>query len=395
MRYAYVKNGDAVDQVRRVTSATTIDRSGPDAFIGDFIRAHAQDELLILCRMSHRDKLTLGKIHAESFPLSGSGPIRLLRRFWSALQIFFAIYRWRPDRVLCGSTTELLWAAAAAAKLRGVPLVHSRHNEMQRKSGLGAIAPAIDRLCIRSCAGVVCHGPFLADQIRALGFPSERTHEFEVDLSDFARAAKGEMAPPLRDFAARFNTVVSFVGRVQHDKGVLDLLDAFEALPASIRATTGLVYVGDGKDMPLLRQRIAASPAGDQVLLAGKCPHADLPAWMRGADVIVAPTRPEFPEGRCMVVLESLALGIPVIAPRSGPFPYAIKHDVNGLLFEPGSVTGLTEVLTRFTSDENVRERLRSGAVRAGEEIISTRTSFATAVEMAFGAQPRPSVQMS
>jgi hypothetical protein len=55
MRYAYIKNGDAVDQVRRLAPFDRpLDASGPDAFIGEFLRANSAQEILVLSRTDRR-----------------------------------------------------------------------------------------------------------------------------------------------------------------------------------------------------------------------------------------------------------------------------------------------------------------------------------------------------
>ena len=53
--------------------------------------------------------------------------------------------------------------------------------------------------------------------------------------------------------------------------------------------------------------------------------------------MVVTPTQSQFPEGRCMATMEGLVMGVPVIAPNFGPFPFLVKHGENGLLFEPDS----------------------------------------------------------
>lgn len=382
-RYAYVKNGDAVDQVRRLALGSELDRSGPDAFISDFVQAHANDELLILCRATRRERFQANNVRAESFPTVGYG--RALRRVGSALRIGIEILRWRPDRILCGCTGELLWVCATVAKLLRVPVVNSRHNEVQERTGAGRIALALDRLSIRACAGVVCHGPFLADQVRALGIARDRTQEFEVDLSGFVAASSHSTAPvELRNFARRFGTVLVFVGRVQRDKGVIDLLEAFCDLPQAPHAQVGLVYVGDGKDMQLLRSHVSARNGEGRVLLLGRIPHVQLPGVMRHASIVITPTRPEFPEGRCMVVLESLVLGVPVVAPNFGPFPYAIRHETNGLLFEPGNRDALRECLVQVIQQNGLLDRLRRGALESGRALVVAPRSFASAVDSTF-----------
>ena len=384
MRYVYVKNGDAVDQVRRFVLAAKADRSGPDAFIGDFLQAHAEDEVLVLCRSSARVSFRHGNVRAESFPALGRS--RLMRNGWAALRMGLEILRWRPDRVLCGCTGELFWVSTALSRLLRVPIVNSRHNEVIQKSGVGRVALALERLSIRACAGIVCHGPFLARQIRDIGVAEDRTRQFEVDLEEFA-ATPAELPAPqgLREFASRFGMLFAFVGRIQLDKGVTDLLDAFGDLAPSAAIDVGLVFVGDGTDQELLRRQVQERALADRVLMLGRIPHSRLPTILRQVGVVVAPTRPEFPEGRCMVVLEALVLGVPVIAPDFGPFPYAVRHQVNGLLFEAGRSDALRQSLALALQPETIA-RLRQGAAATGRDLLASQLSFAKAVDLTFAA---------
>jgi glycosyltransferase involved in cell wall biosynthesis len=243
---------------------------------------------------------------------------------------------------------------------------------------------------MRLCTGVVCHGPFLAAQLRTLNIARDRIREFEVDLKDFQKAAAH--APThlaVRDFVRSLDELIVFVGRVQHNKGVFDLLEAFNRLRHQTDRRIGLAYVGDGKDLASLRVRVGELGRADSILLLGRVTHGELPGIMRNASVIVTPTRPEFPEGRCMVVLESLVLGVPVLAPDCGPFPFAINHEVNGLLFVPGDVNDLERCLLRVVTELDTRERLRRGAVDSATQIVAAHKSFVTAVELAFGPQPQ------
>jgi glycosyltransferase involved in cell wall biosynthesis len=267
-----------------------------------------------------------------------------------------------------------------------VPMVNARHNEVIARAGLWRVAAALDRLSIRACAGVVCHGPFLAEQVRSIGVAADRIRQFEVDLTEFV-ATPADLPVPerLREFVARFDTVFLFIGRIQRDKGVIDLLDAFTDLAQTGKTQSGLAYVGDGKDMELLRRRVQERGLADTVLMSGKIMHDQLPSILRHVDIVVAPTRPEFPEGRCMVVLESLALGVPVIAPDFGPFPYAVQHLVNGLLFEAGSCKALHRSLSLALQPETLAG-LRRGAVHSGRELLSSQQSFARAVDATFAA---------
>jgi glycosyltransferase involved in cell wall biosynthesis len=386
MRYAYIKHGDAVDQVRRLSSCRDFDRSGPDAFIGDFLRAHANDEIFIACRADHAERFQSGHVMAVSFPGDRAHHGGTIRRILSTLRIGAAILSWRPHRILCGCTGELLWISVLAAKLLRVQIVNSRHGELQERSSLASIITFFDRACIRACDAVVCHGPFMTDQILEIGVPKSRVFQFEVELSLFARRDEAAVIPaPVREFAQGKRRLVTFIGRVQRDKGVFDLLKAFCAAGPSERKL-GLIYAGDGRDAVQLEEQSRECGASEDVLLLGKVPHKDLAQLLRLSSVVVTPTRPEFPEGRCMAVLESLVLGVPVIAPRSGPFPYAVRHGVNGLLFEPGDADSLRECLSRIADADDTLERLREGAHKTSAELLKAQRSFAEAVHAAFNS---------
>src|ERR1700754_129612 len=93
LRYAYIKNGDAVSQARRVVSGE-YDASGPNAFIGDFMRTHARDELLILCQWRSAEEFRAERVYARSYSVGTSGLSRLLMRFWSTLAMGFKLLRW-------------------------------------------------------------------------------------------------------------------------------------------------------------------------------------------------------------------------------------------------------------------------------------------------------------
>ncbi len=385
MKYVYIKNGDAVAQVRRFLNASKYDAGGPDAFIVDFLRKRIDDEVLVICKSNQASQFKSGRICARSFKDKRTWIDNTTSRVLSALQAGIAILRWKPDRILCGCTGELLWVSVLVAKILRVPVVNSRHGELQTRKGFAAaLTSRLNQLCICACDAIVCHGPFMADQIRALGFDEEKLFEFEVDLSGFADSDDTLPMPKgFSKFASVHNYLITFIGRVQHSKGIFDLLNAFSKL-REIVLGVGLVYVGEGKDWDNLREQVDESGFTDDVFLMGKIEHCFLPNIIRKSTLILAPTRPELGEGRCMVVLESLVLGVPVVVPNFGPFPYAVNDEVNGLLFEPGSELSLLSKLKHVLMDHHKLENLRFGAAQTSCQLLQGQTSFGDAVSAAF-----------
>lgn len=383
MRYAYIKNGDAVAQVRRVLGAAS--HTGPDANIGGFLAARRSDDVLVLCRSRPAERWASGRVLAESLP-GPKSPGGLAGRLVAALRVTRRMMRWRPDRILCGCGREMMWAAVAAARFMRIPVVVARHTGMPVPGGLHRLSYSIEAFFLRLCDGVVCHGPFLADSVRRAGVDPSRIRQFDVDLTPFAAdASTGGVPDGLAAFAARFPILVMYVGRMQRDKGILDLLEACSSLGDTRGRRVGLVYVGDGEHLGVLRERVAAAGMDDRVLVMGRVPHASLPAIMRTASVIVTPTRPPLQEGRCMVVLEAFVVGVPVIAPAFAAFPYSVVEGESGLLFGPGDVHALTHCIRRVADDGALLAHLRRGAATSGRRFLDERPpDFAAAVEAAF-----------
>lgn len=388
MRYVYVKNGDAVEQVRRMAAEGSA-RGGPEAFLADFIAAHSNDDVLLLCKAATRERLVIGKLSVESSPTGHSRAARGLMMIVNCVRIAARIWRWKPDRILCGASKELLWVCVLMARVLRVPVVCSRHTGLSARTGVRRLVDGITRASIRACDATVAHGPFLRDQVIALGVDASRAIEFDVDLSSFCEAAGRPVPAELQSFMARFPIIVMFLGRIQGAKGVLDLLHAFHGAIHSRDLPAGLVFVGQGRDLARLERNVHKHRLDDRVLLLGKVTHHLIAAVLRCATVVVTPTKPPLTEGRCMVALESMALGVPVIAPNYAAFPYVVQDGVNGLLFDVGSVDAMRACILRILQDGSLTNRLQDGARQTAARQLADRRGFADAVGLAFDIAAR------
>jgi len=75
------------------------------------------------------------------------------------------------------------------------------------------------------------------------------------------------------------------------------------------------------------------------------------------------------------------------IAPNFAAFPYIIRNDVNGLLFEPGNTHDLCAKLASMLGSAELLGRLRRGAEASGRRLVAEQTSFSKAVERAFALE--------
>jgi glycosyltransferase involved in cell wall biosynthesis len=78
-------------------------------------------------------------------------------------------------------------------------------------------------------------------------------------------------------------------------------------------------------------------------------------------------------EGLPNVLLEAMALEVPVVATRVAGIPRLVRDNANGLLIEPGSVEAITRALTLLLQDAALRLRLGP----AGRATLEAGYSFA------------------
>ncbi|MCZ2132339.1 MAG: glycosyltransferase [Bacteroidetes bacterium] len=92
----------------------------------------------------------------------------------------------------------------------------------------------------------------------------------------------------------------------------------------------------------------------------GEYSYAELPDILEKIDVAVAPSLVEETGG--LTAVEALAAGIPVVASRIGGLTDAVSNGINGLLFAPGSVRELTEIIARLLNEEKLYGNLQKNA---------------------------------
>jgi colanic acid/amylovoran biosynthesis glycosyltransferase len=154
------------------------------------------------------------------------------------------------------------------------------------------------------------------------------------------------------------------VGRLSQEKGHVGLLTAFAAVLAQ-GINAELVLVGSGPEKSTIEQKIIELGLRKNVSLTGMLNEDDTLAQIAGADALVMAS---FMEGLPVVLIEAMALDVPVIAPRVAGIPELVHDERNGLLFSPSNWDELAERMLQLLGDPNLRERLG----RAGREYVLT-----------------------
>ncbi|MFP8889337.1 glycosyltransferase family 4 protein [Natrialbaceae archaeon A-CW2] len=145
---------------------------------------------------------------------------------------------------------------------------------------------------------------------------------------------------------------ILFVGRVQEQKGIFDLIKAIEAVDVDCTVHVA----GSGKN-EALRETAEITGTTDSVTIHGEVPHDELPGYYTAADIFCLPS---YTESFGMANLEAMACGTPVVSSSLPAIEQYLTNGVHGRLIEPGNIDELATTLERLlTSPE---ERLRLGA---------------------------------
>ncbi len=154
------------------------------------------------------------------------------------------------------------------------------------------------------------------------------------------------------------------VGRLVEKKGYPDLLHACRILKDAHR-TFRCQIVGEGPERTRLERLIADLDLHDVVSLPGTCSQEDLVEQYRQAAVFVLPCRvleSGDRDGIPNVLVEAMAVGLPVISTAISGIPELVQHERNGLLVEPGDQTALACAIERLLPDSDLRQRFRAAA---------------------------------
>jgi glycosyltransferase involved in cell wall biosynthesis len=167
--------------------------------------------------------------------------------------------------------------------------------------------------------------------------------------------------------------VIGMVGRLQPWKGQDRLLHALVRLRGQGHDVHGLIVGGDAYDLSPeyardLERLIGELALADAVTMTG---HVDrVASYVQVMDVFVSASEGE-PFG--IVLLEAMALGVPVVAVASGGPLEIIDPGRSGVLAKGGDADALALALTEVVRDRDMRERLAGEGRRTAKHFSALR----------------------
>lgn len=155
-------------------------------------------------------------------------------------------------------------------------------------------------------------------------------------------------------------------GRFSREKGQLVLI---EAAAAALRRKPQLRFIlfGDGPDFEVVKKRITSLGCAETILCPGH--EKNLIGCLKGADLLI---NPSLSEGLPNIVLEGMALQVPVVATAVGGVPEMITDRVSGRLVPAGDAAALADAIVEAVEDVQAGLAWREKALAT----IHSRFSF-------------------
>jgi glycosyltransferase involved in cell wall biosynthesis len=322
-------------------------RGGEDTVFEAETRLLARNDCDVICHVDDNRKIS------EMAPISTALDTVWSRRSYSALRDLAREHR--PDIVHFHNTFPLVSPAGYyAIKAEAVAIVQTLHNyRLLCPNALflrnGAVCedclgrsvawPAVKHRCYRDSRAASAVVATMLAVHHSIGTWTRKVDRFIVP-TEFARAkfiaggltaskisVKPSFVYPETTVGSGAGNYALFVGRLAREKGIHTLIDAWRILGNRIP----LLIVGDGPLSPMVEE---AARNHSSIRYVGRKHKDEIMQLMGEATCLVFPSI-WYEGGTPLTILESFAVGTPVIASRIGAMISMVEHRRTGLHFAP------------------------------------------------------------
>jgi alpha-1,3-rhamnosyl/mannosyltransferase len=281
--------------------------------------------------------------------------------------IHFSNLPWNPVLNLAGRGADVFHASQHLVNPpRNALLTGTLHDmtcwlmpEMHTRGNVLATRLYGERLRRRAAGVIAVSEHTRADAIRLLNFPPDRITTIHHGVEDRFFDVPPSEIERARAALRLTRPYVLFVGTIEPRKNIGTLLEAWRALPASLREEFELILAGPpGWDRPMVKRLLAGA---EQARYLGYVPEDLLAGLTAGATVFVYPS---LYEGFGFPVLQAMAAGAPVLTSNTSSLP-EIAGDT-ALLIDPHSIAEIRAALEKLLLSPSLRTNLRTrGLARA------------------------------
>ena len=259
--------------------------------------------------------------------------------------------------------------AEAAVKVRQAfskPLVSTIHaTEVGRRGGIHndyqRTINEVEQHLVNQSSEVICCSNYMADQVSsAFNVEGNRLYVIPNGVNATKFSDDVDTTAVRERYAKKGEKIVSFVGRLVHEKGVHVLVGAVPKVLAAM-PKVNFVIVGEGGMKDYLAKEAYDFGVADHVFFAGFVDEKKLISIYRGSDAAVFPSLYE-PFG--ITALEAMAAKTPIIVTDTGGLAEIVEHEETGIKVYVDNSDSLAWGILRVLENPNVANRIRDNGYR-------------------------------
>jgi glycosyltransferase involved in cell wall biosynthesis len=318
--------------------------------------------------VGERDGVTVHRI--PSLPVVLHPTFRIPTPLMSGIHARRIVGALRPDVIHAQGHFLIGRALIHHARQAGIPLVATNHFMPENLLGYSHIPAWLHRSActlawrdftrvFRTVAHVTTPTPTAARLIRDKGVWCEvEAISCGVDLARFHPRIAADRPAALRDIPDRLS--VLFVGRLDEEKHLPELIDALSLVRNTTNTDAQLLLVGTGNQRAALERRSQRRGVAEHVHFLGFVPDEELPAVYAEADVFCMTGVAEL---QSLATLEAMASGKSIVAADAMALPHLVHPGINGYLYQPGDVDQLAHHVSALLGSWALRETLGQGSL--------------------------------
>jgi glycosyltransferase involved in cell wall biosynthesis len=288
-----------------------------------------------------------------------------LRTIFNILMVFpviMKIFKWKPDIIYTNTST--ICTGAFAAKITGTPHVwHFREfgfEDYGYEYDMGAklsrwLTNKLSTICLVNSKAVANkYKEFIPENKLRVIYEAYEETESRILTEDIKPIKKGIM-----------NCIM--VGTLHPAKGIKDAINAISKLhEAGVKPKLFIAGIGNTDYEMELKSQVDSLDLNDYVEFCGYLNSPQL--LIRQCDVLLMCSRNE---AFGLVTLEAMQNGKPVIGSRIGGTMEIIQDGYNGLLYNPGDVTDLTDKIMLLYKNPELARKMGENALKWTAEKFS------------------------
>jgi glycosyltransferase involved in cell wall biosynthesis len=241
----------------------------------------------------------------------------------------------------------------------------------------------LDRWSLQVSPRIVTMNGYFKEQLVLHGAPADRITVLhnavpasEENHSSAAAATRSRLRSDL-GIEPEAQIILS-IGRLSKEKALADLVPAMHRL-RQMRPDRAfrLIIAGEGPEGPNILRAIREAGLDQNIMLVGHI--NDIRPYYGAADVLAIPSHSE---GSPNVLLEAMALGLPVVATAVGGIPEIASHGKSALLVPPSDPDSMAGALDLLLSSPATAASLAEQARRSVEQDFSPKVRAQALIEI-------------